>query len=443
MKPIKVRTKIEAVVIILLMCVVSVSAGTWKFGEDNAGQNWSGYSDNMIINSNGKAWTVTGANLQLAIYDLNGTGGTVYLPQATIDITSTIVISHNGTTIQGQGVGSQGTPKPTVLRMANGANLYAIMKVDGSGCVLYGVTIRDLCFDGNKANNPTGKHGLVLNRTYNGMFDNLHFVDTTSHSLYLPFFASSSSTSRFNNINVRTSDGIGVFINSNDCFFNNFDIGNSTSYGFNLAGSGCTLNGIHIWGSDTEAALRIAGNLNSLTGLMVYDNDEDGVYIVSTGEHNYVSGVAGRCSKDALNTYSDVKCEGTNNTFSVTIKGEGQEYAGMYFHANSNNNSFVGNVVDGTYYTAAIVDNGNGNIITNNVGFVTENGGANASTVDNGTILHGLDGTPTYVLVTGTVGNEFVSVTGVDATHITVAIKTHDGTPGTSQTVYWRAYYEP
>ena len=86
---------------------------------------------------------------------------------------------------------------------------------------------------------------------------------------------------------------------------------------------------------------------------------------------------------------------------------------------------------------------GTGCTINNNFGFVTENGGANASTVDNGTITHGLAGTPTYVLVTGTVGNEFVSVTGVDATHITVAIKTHDGTPGTSQTVYWRAYYEP
>ncbi|MCL5884384.1 MAG: hypothetical protein M1377_03390 [Deltaproteobacteria bacterium] len=65
---------------------------------------------------------------------------------------------------------------------------------------------------------------------------------------------------------------------------------------------------------------------------------------------------------------------------------------------------------------------------------------ATASVTDNSTIAHGMGFAPSVVTVTGSVAGEIVSVTSIDTTYITVAIKKHDGTAGTSQTVYWTAW---
>lgn len=74
------------------------------------------------------------------------------------------------------------------------------------------------------------------------------------------------------------------------------------------------------------------------------------------------------------------------------------------------------------------------------IGIVTENMGATVGTTDGGLIPHGLSGTPTAAVLTPTVANEFASITGKDGVNLTVAIKKHDGTPGTAQNIYWRAW---
>jgi hypothetical protein len=61
------------------------------------------------------------------------------------------------------------------------------------------------------------------------------------------------------------------------------------------------------------------------------------------------------------------------------------------------------------------------------------------SVADGGTVTHSLGATPDVVNVTPSVSGEFVSVTALGATTFTVAIKKHDGTAGTTQTVYWEA----
>jgi hypothetical protein len=63
------------------------------------------------------------------------------------------------------------------------------------------------------------------------------------------------------------------------------------------------------------------------------------------------------------------------------------------------------------------------------------------SVADGGTITHGLGTTPTGVIVTPSTSGEIASVTAVDATTFTVALKKiSDGSAGTTQTVYWRAF---
>jgi hypothetical protein len=65
--------------------------------------------------------------------------------------------------------------------------------------------------------------------------------------------------------------------------------------------------------------------------------------------------------------------------------------------------------------------------------------GATASVADGGTITHGVGSTPTSVICTPSVASEMCSVTAIGATNFTVALKKHDGTAGTSQTIYWMA----
>ena len=61
------------------------------------------------------------------------------------------------------------------------------------------------------------------------------------------------------------------------------------------------------------------------------------------------------------------------------------------------------------------------------------------SVSDGGTISHGLFTTPLWVTVTPSVASQLASVTAKTTTTFTVALKTLSGTPGTTQTVYWRA----
>jgi hypothetical protein len=64
--------------------------------------------------------------------------------------------------------------------------------------------------------------------------------------------------------------------------------------------------------------------------------------------------------------------------------------------------------------------------------------GATASVGDGDTITHNLGHTPQGVIATGSVAGEIVAVTAIAGATFTVAIKKHDGSAGTDQTIYWR-----
>ena len=82
---------------------------------------------------------------------------------------------------------------------------------------------------------------------------------------------------------------------------------------------------------------------------------------------------------------------------------------------------------------------GENHIVRFNTGYVTENSGSAPTVADGGTIAHGCAVAPTKVTLTGSVAGEMVTITSIDDTNITVAIKKPDGSAGTTQTIYWRA----
>lgn len=66
--------------------------------------------------------------------------------------------------------------------------------------------------------------------------------------------------------------------------------------------------------------------------------------------------------------------------------------------------------------------------------------GIAAAVADGGTIAHGLGVTPSAVHVSGTIASQVVTVTSIDATNITVAIKNSTtGLAGTTESVHWIA----
>ena len=100
-------------------------------------------------------------------------------------------------------------------------------------------------------------------------------------------------------------------------------------------------------------------------------------------------------------------------------------------------NDFRGNATD------AYAQNAPTNmVVERNLGYVTENSGV-TSVADGGSLTHGLETTPTYILLTTSTSQEMVAATSIGPTTVTLAIKKHDGTAGTTQNIHWLAVYKP
>lgn len=167
-KTMKIERKLYAVVLVSIFLTAGIlsTIATRTFTDSN--DTWTGtiiQSGNLdfksgayfnlskkIYNSKGGIWNATGANLQLAIDDLKTVthGGTVYIPSGVIEITTTLTIRHNGTSLKGAG-------NTTVLRLGNAQNkdlLQIGYGADISGSTgANNLTISDITFDMNNANN--------------------------------------------------------------------------------------------------------------------------------------------------------------------------------------------------------------------------------------------------------------------------------------------------
>lgn len=107
---------------------------------------------------------------------------------------------------------------------------------------------------------------------------------------------------------------------------------------------------------------------------------------------------------------------------------------------NVDENTLEGNTIQGATTPITILGSKTtrkGNKID---GLPEENGGTAANISDGGTIAHGLCAAPSHVSLIGSVDEEHIKVTTLDATNITVSIKADGGGAGTQQSIYWRAW---
>jgi parallel beta-helix repeat protein len=130
-----------------------------------------------IYNSKGHMWNATGANLYLAYYDMNTTGGTLYLPVCNLTMTKPLVFVNN-TYIKGSGIGA------TILYRAAGWNDAMFIcgwngdSAAGPGGATSGrhhVKMSDMTLDGNNVSNTWSQYSFIVGISANS--NNFTFVD--------------------------------------------------------------------------------------------------------------------------------------------------------------------------------------------------------------------------------------------------------------------------
>jgi len=123
----KVYIPITAVLVVAILLSSAIPVADIKLGTDGSGVNWFGAID-VITNSNGKYWTATGANIQLAIEDLTTGNGTVNIPAGTFN--GPFYINKSGITLQGQGGGTYHGTSGTTIFTRTGNNV--ILNISGA-----------------------------------------------------------------------------------------------------------------------------------------------------------------------------------------------------------------------------------------------------------------------------------------------------------------------
>jgi len=311
-----------ATIIVVLMLVISISSAfTIKLGEDTDGQKWFGTND-LITNSNGKAWIPNRDNLQAAIYDLNSTGGIVYLPSGIIAIDETVKLI-GGVYLEGVGRNSQ-----NCTELDADAGVSVILNHDGiSGTTThrYG-GVRGIYFNGNGVAGDVGVNktnsslwATIEDCTFynfefairqidtNGLIvDNCKIYGTTSAGIDSNYSASNSGALHVSNCDFNPSGGYSIRLTkAYDCLID----GNWFEY------SGVT--GSHIYVYDSKNC-KIVNNMVGTTGgsttdYGVYADDSDGLVINSN--------VFG---DDGFHIYLDTNCDNaviSNNRINDGVEG--------------------------------------------------------------------------------------------------------------------------
>ena len=177
----------------------------------------------------------------------------------------------------------------------------------------------------------------------------------------------------------------------------------------------CTAHGVNLI-STSDYNLVIGNNVkNCIVGIEAQSGSDNNIIRANRVTDCTSQGIRFRGTQYVIDNFLKSNAVGLQN-----VSGSGAFAIGNIFLSNTTD-------VSGTITTRR-----------RSIGLVDENSGA-TSVADGGTITHGLRTTPTTVRCTPSVAGEMVAVTAVGATTFTVAIKKHDNTAGTTQTVYWNA----
>jgi hypothetical protein len=434
--------------------------------------------------------TADDVQIQLAIDALSTYGGIVMLTEGSFDIRATIKV-RSLVRLTGQG-------RATILKVAP-SDTYDTMDV----IQLYDIEQHNVELDhfeisGRRAaQGASGQHGIYLdntdstttppNKTISHFIHDIIIDRVKGHGIYLKGYGSAGAEThhRLYNILVHTVNKTSYYIDTSDSFFvhchsakpgeNGWIISGPSNQLSNCKGSlagqltiededdtACTLGfnfslrarqislancrseaggggGFEVAGPDAqltccrphssgEAGDRRAGfHIKTIGGVEATSGHRCVMSGCWSGNRNTEAGTA-RIQEYGLRVGAGVQdALWSGGTLSRNFGSDGNSYDGAYLDAGTRTRILA----------AKIVEEKNDET---RVERPVESGGAAPTIADGGTITHGMFTTPTYVVAIPSVAGEFVSVTAKGATTFTVAIKKHDGSAGTTQTIYWRAW---
>lgn len=448
--------------------VLSVTGTSTLTGDVSVGANLKVKGPRPWVDVTAAPYSATGdgstddyAAIQAAINALSSSGGTVYFPIGTY-IVGTALILRDYVWLVGAG------PK-SIIKVKNSSNIDIFVNTNypSSGGGDYG-GIFNMTLDGNTANNTNNGSG-VLYGVSGFRIENCRILGGDGT---IPLLRSSSYCRIVNNTIINSAtDGITVY----DASHGNFIYGN---YIENASGYGILVQGLEVDGQAVCLGNIVAFNrctnntfdgitcLNGGNQTLIYgnycaDNDGKGINIYSeltlnltTATRNTNILIANNICKnndsdDGIKVWDDGTASigaqdilvignrcfddqgAPTQAYGITLQN-GADYVFVI------QNNVRGNGTQGVLVGGGVNANGK---VRDNIGWVTMNRGA-TSVADGGTITHGLSTTPTNVVLTPSVSGEMASTTALGATNFTVAIKKHDGTAGTTATVYWQASAE-
>ena len=375
--------------------------------------------------------TNASAVIQAAINALGTAGGKIFIKGGTYIINTKLNNTRYGLTIEGEGPGTSILHGVTILKLGNNVNDYIFYNNFGHNLIL-----RNILFDGNKDNNPTGKGLYLLGDDLN--LENIAVLHSGGTGI-----EGEPRASFFKNVYVELCNGTGFFFYpvTVDQPFNNVFIN------------------LYSFGNDKGFVIQ-KGNRNVFIGCVADKNQRDGFVLEGSSDNRFVGCIAYNNSQAADNTYDAFRLEsygGVNslrNVFDNPViyspNAATRHRYGIYeVDANQDYNVYLA----ATFYQVgtAIVKSGAHSIIKCSPNYVTENSGT--ATVANGEwISHGLAGTPTTVTVTPTTltyGTPpvpvVVGVVARNSTMFQVGCYWTNGTAITNDAIVidWYAEYKP
>ena len=217
----------------------------------------------------------------------------------------------------------------------------------------------------------------------------------------------------------------------------------SPDYIYNPVVIGCHAN------ENTECGIQIArARYGKVSGCHCEANGTHGIELYNGSTECLITGntVVGNSQTTDV-TYNGINVTGgDSNLIANNRVYEGadtnKQFIGINISAGDANRVLGNDVTDAGSSTAVFINiavAATNSEVRDNLGYRTRNSGAAASTADGGTIAHSLAIAPIRATVSPSTAGEMATVTSLDATNITVAIKKHDNSAGTTQTIYWEA----
>jgi parallel beta-helix repeat protein len=461
-------------------------------------------SDNLstfITTSLGGVYNATGVNLQKAIYDLNSSGGTVYLPTGNITITSTIYITHFCITIKGNNPyinADHLVQYGTVLYKSGNFNLLTIRGASASSGRISNIVIEDLSLVGSLSNTghlidiQNSSYVTIRNCCLDRVSDTAVFVwscysftmDTVlinecgSNILSKPAVVYNGNSSyvtaavriqncifemnRYQNIYCSNIDPSNII---QGCYFESQNtttdfiyasgtiqiidnsMFNCSEYGIHLVGGGYSLvKGNYILHSWLDG-MRIESECNRIVDNHILASRHSYGIQIDSDYNNVLDNDISYCWESGVYLFNVENCTISNNQIYNNAQSTSWPNAGILLNSGCSNNVLTGNLLYDyqaihTQTVGIKLSTGSGyNVTRDNIGYKTEAWG-NTSVANNGTITHGLATTPKCIIVACQNYNLTVMVTHITSTTFTVAIRNLVTClpPGTTAYyIYWYA----